>query len=74
MASRGFATRAIQVGSPHDPITGAVMPPVCPNPQSLFFLSYKSDTLSFSVIFFLFPAWPRYACCSETPAYRFIIL
>ena len=26
--SRGFGTRAVQAGSPHDPVTGAVIEPV----------------------------------------------
>lgn len=28
--NRGFGTRAVQAGSPHDPVTGAVIAPVCP--------------------------------------------
>lgn len=35
--SRGFGTRAVQAGSPHDPVTGAVIEPV-----SLFALPYPA--------------------------------
>lgn len=30
--TRGFGTRAVQAGSPHDPVTGAVITPVSPSP------------------------------------------
>lgn len=29
--SRGFATKAVHAGSPHDPVTGAVIPSVSNN-------------------------------------------
>jgi len=34
--TRGFATRAVQAGAPHDPVTGAVIAPVTPPPAITF--------------------------------------
>lgn len=48
--TRGFATRAVQAGAPHDPVTGAVIAPVTP-PQLLFGTYFEMLTNSSDLTF-----------------------
>jgi len=42
--TRGFATRAVQTGAPHDPVTGAVIAPVIIPPPAITFWSQFGGT------------------------------
>lgn len=51
--ARGFATRAVQAGAPHDPVTGAVIEPV-KNPSPFSFQGFmRSPLLPFYLFFML---------------------